>query len=488
MRRFWVRALAVASAAAAPVMSIAAANADRVQGSDVFVPAAIAFAAGVVIAFACRAALRGNERALAVAAITIVAGVSYGAVYDVVDRVTPLLSRHAAFLSVYAGVVLLIAWLATRPRVVGRVASAGTIACGLVLLFIGIEAGAARMRADARAAVVELQGDRIGVADARVGRPNVYFIVLDGYASARVLRDVFGFDNRPFLMELGRRGFVVSTAARSNYANTLLSLTATLNVRPIPTDSGHGNLRPLFRALRQNRVMRAFRDAGYRVINISSGDITTSSFPRAHENRACGGISEVAWTALRATVARPFVSDMPASREHVLCSFRSLVAPTRRNTSTFTFAHVLAPHPPYRLAADCGPTSVATRSWNDRPAYLAQIRCLNVLTLAAVDDILRRDSGAVVVIEADHGPASQLDEHNAWDHPTAEMIDERMGIIAAAVAPDTALARRLVSVTPVNLFAELLPAVTGTRVARHADDSFFSEPGTIDLRRVGAAP
>ena len=60
--------------------------------------------------------------------------------------------------------------------------------------------------------------------------PDIYFIVLDGYARADVLAKYYGFDNGPFLEGLRQRGFQVSDASRSNYNWTFLSLGSSLNL------------------------------------------------------------------------------------------------------------------------------------------------------------------------------------------------------------------------------------------------------------------
>ena len=49
-------------------------------------------------------------------------------------------------------------------------------------------------------------------------RPNIYYIILDGYARADVLRDLYGFDNSEFIADLQERGFFVAHRSTSNYA------------------------------------------------------------------------------------------------------------------------------------------------------------------------------------------------------------------------------------------------------------------------------
>ena len=60
--------------------------------------------------------------------------------------------------------------------------------------------------------------------------PNVYYIILDKYASSKVLKDIFDFDNQDFISQLNERGFHVTENSHSNYAGTILSLTSSLNM------------------------------------------------------------------------------------------------------------------------------------------------------------------------------------------------------------------------------------------------------------------
>ena len=60
--------------------------------------------------------------------------------------------------------------------------------------------------------------------------PDIYLIVLDGYAREDVLRQHYKFDNSAFLDGLRGRGFQVSGASTANYNWTFLSLASFLNM------------------------------------------------------------------------------------------------------------------------------------------------------------------------------------------------------------------------------------------------------------------
>ena len=48
-------------------------------------------------------------------------------------------------------------------------------------------------------------------------KPDIYYIILDRYANADTLSEIYKFDNEPFLDELEARGFSIAHHAWANY-------------------------------------------------------------------------------------------------------------------------------------------------------------------------------------------------------------------------------------------------------------------------------
>ncbi len=61
--------------------------------------------------------------------------------------------------------------------------------------------------------------------------PNVFYIILDGYARADTLQRVCHCDNSDFLNFLRSRGFYVADEACANYPMTFMSVASSLNMR-----------------------------------------------------------------------------------------------------------------------------------------------------------------------------------------------------------------------------------------------------------------
>jgi len=60
--------------------------------------------------------------------------------------------------------------------------------------------------------------------------PDIYYIILDRYASASTLKEVYDFDNSEFLNYLSGKGFYVANESRANYTKTRSSLASSLNM------------------------------------------------------------------------------------------------------------------------------------------------------------------------------------------------------------------------------------------------------------------
>ena len=62
-----------------------------------------------------------------------------------------------------------------------------------------------------------------------LGKPDIYYIVLDRYTSQQVLTSQFNFDNSQFVNFLRQNNFYVDPNAKANYPNTATSIASTVN-------------------------------------------------------------------------------------------------------------------------------------------------------------------------------------------------------------------------------------------------------------------
>jgi hypothetical protein len=80
-------------------------------------------------------------------------------------------------------------------------------------------------------------------------RPDIYYIILDGYAREDVLQNIYNFDNSSFVDALKVRGFYIADESRTNYIYTQISLASSLNFEYLDYISFAGGLSSDWRAL-----------------------------------------------------------------------------------------------------------------------------------------------------------------------------------------------------------------------------------------------
>lgn len=297
-------------------------------------------------------------------------------------------------------------------------------------------------------------------------RPDIYFILLDGYARADVLSQYYDFDNRAFLDGLERRGFQVGTASTSNYNWTFLSLASILNMGFVQSLMGdalgpRGTDREFaYRLLRDNRAASFLRARGYRYIHLQSTWGGTGSNPYADEFLSCVGglfrddfllaIAEASWLRVSGTRATLDLADCH------LRNFETLTALAREPGPKFVLAHFVPPHHPYlfdregrvlRNANLWNQFEFQKQLWEQRDAYVDQLMFVNSRIETLVDHLMSDSARApVVLLQSDHGTNLRR------GLSTAEHYRIRLANLNAVLLPGAAPDLMAEDATSVNLF------------------------------------
>jgi hypothetical protein len=256
--------------------------------------------------------------------------------------------------------------------------------------------------------------------------PDIYFILLDGYARADTLAGM-GFDNTPFVSALESRGFDVSDASHSNYTKTWVTLSTMFDLRHITDEERLAGAsmatgrqeRELARNVRQSAGLHILRGAGYEISSTASS-FSELTLP-ADELLAPGHVSSFELALLsRTLLARIPALGEWAMDEHVsrvqdeASSLAEQAGPRER--PRFVWAHLMSPHPPLVLgdvAPICwpgcsfyapNPRKIGITAEEFEASYSSQTAVLNGLVLDAIDGILEKyDRPPVIVVFSDHG-------------------------------------------------------------------------------------
>ncbi len=107
-------------------------------------------------------------------------------------------------------------------------------------------------------------------------QPDVYYFILDGYAREDLMLERTGYNNADFVEALTDRGFYVAKCSRTNYNNTIIALTSTLNMQSYQALEEQAKSqgmtgKQIWRYLKPNLTMQTFQSMGYQTVAFDSG-------------------------------------------------------------------------------------------------------------------------------------------------------------------------------------------------------------------------
>ena len=479
-----------------PVLFLYAHNMSELYLSQLALPLLVAGAAGVFVWLVLALALHDTHRAALISSLFWVWFFLFGHLRGLVaPRNAGLESTSVLIFVVVYWVALLVGagfLIAQRRGLRGLSSALNVAAVALVALQLIAIGGYEVNRALAFRRVQ--QGAAIGSTAAAHPRvpPNIYCIVLDGYARDDVLRDIYHYDNSSFLGYLRKRGFAIAPKGRANYSQTILSLASCLNMTYLDEVAAQVGRRstdraPLARMIQHNRLFAFLRRRGYHTVAFASGyapaDIRTADV----YIDVVPGFTEFQRVIL-STTPLPLVLPAPtrATVEHadakrILYIFDHLADTTKLKPPVFVFAHILSPHPPFVFDRNGKIIGREVGSRLDRApdmpmrseitGYVEQLQFVNRKTRAAVAQLLAQSNWpTVIVIQSDHGASLRTD----WDRVERTDARERLGALMAVYLPDGGDGRIPDDLSDVNVFRFVLDRYLGANLPLLPNESYYS--------------
>ena len=304
--------------------------------------------------------------------------------------------------------------------------------------------------------------------------PDIYYIILDMYARADVLEDVYHYDNSEFLSFLTDKGFYVASKSRTNYHHTLQSLASSLNLMYLDgiaeqMGRGYTNIRPLTVMVKSSKVMQYLRDRGYTIVTFSTGHEFTDNKEVDvylkpnwwHPSQFQRGLMETTPFATLQKTRDDF------HRSRILYIVDHLADATQIDGPTFVFAHILAPHPPYAFGPNGEPVQSKPHEEYEYDEFIEvyrnQVSHINMRIRTAIEEILSQSpEQPIIIVQADHGAAFRN-----------ETIRARIPILNVYYFPDQNYDALYEGITPVNTFRVVFNNYFGTDYELLEDRSYF---------------
>ncbi len=338
--------------------------------------------------------------------------------------------------------------------------------------------------------------------------PTIVHIVLDGYSRADVLREVYGFDNTPFLEALKQRGFRIADKATSPFNQTLFVMNAVFSLGAsaaapaeiVGEDPGRYR-RMLARGIEDGGVTRILRGLGYEMQSTPStylplqwSDVVDAS-GNSVSHLALPGTYVLAYDLLESSPVLGKLSEalLASSIRITAINYRYLKeVPKRRfrvpkHRPAFIYQHILAPHPPFNITAGGHPQPNGLEAGiNDgsqlilgnqgrramyREGYIEKLRYINRAILEQVDRL--KDSlpdPFVIILHGDHGGGVHYD----FDEVGDTCLNERYSPLLAVFATDERISAAITDdFNLVNLYRVILGKILGAELPPLARDSTY---------------
>jgi hypothetical protein len=480
-----------------PVLALLSANLGQVEPGASIRPLLVSVAFGGLLFCIVWLFFRQGHKAAFLTMLLLALFFSYGHAYISIDEEYPK-SNYTLWLAVGWVVlfVLAIFW-ATRPKLtfISSTSTLNTVALALVVMSLWqpLSERAPRSVHALGLAKAPIESDLVVPENP----PDVYFFLLDSYGRSDLLSRAYGFDNSDFINALEQRGFYVPKCSQSNYVRTELSLGSSLNLQYLQELSDtfspdSTSRRVLWDSLKHSAVRYNFESMGYETVNFETGFAWLDLNDADHfmsPPPISSGMTDFEGLFMRTTLAR-YAQDLGlvdpdtlfgvGFRDRFNYVFNSMDDVVNIQQPTFSYIHIISPHPPFVFDPNGNPT-YPPDFWNEQrmyPAdlyqkgYVNQVQFLNKNMLQAIDTILADSkTPPIIILQGDHGP---------WLQPK----DKRFWILTAIYFPghkDVLYS----TITSVNIFRLVFNAYFGGKYDILKDVSYFSPvPNLYDFSDV----
>ena len=424
--------------AAYPVLALLAYNVEQIDSRIALRSLLLCLVFAGVLLVLFRLLFKSWKKAGMLASLTLVFFFSYGRIYAAARLLneSPLpLGRHRLLFPLFFILWVLLGWLVARYRGDLRTGTQTVNLIALVALLFPLF-GFIQYNLNLNAAPAQSGSQALVQPLSASAKPDVYYIILDGYARDDVLQERWKYDNAEFLQALQERGFYVAHCSKSNFGQTELSLASSLNMQylqdldPLYAPSDKRTRATLPATIRDGAARRYLEGLGYKTVGFQSGygwtdlrdaDVFLTPEGGYREQAGLLGGANQFEVMLMDTSALILLTDatlkLPAMlkpdlqsherllREHILYILDTLPKVPRLPGPKFVFAHIVSPHSPYIFGPDGEETENA--ELDTIVGYTNQVKYLNKRILPIIDEIIAGSetppSSSSRAITAGHG-------------------------------------------------------------------------------------
>lgn len=257
--------------------------------------------------------------------------------------------------------------------------------------------------------------------------PDIYFIILDEYASSSTIKDIYNHDNSNFENYLIKKGFFVAKDSETSTSLTPAVIASILNMRRIDTN----DLKTCFNLIKKNKVTRFLKNKNYKLINFPIRYYEDKVTPimdsfmtfKSPRKDTIYQLSKFDLALFKSSIINSFYFAIDNKKkkddkklyyiESTNFIFRKLEEMINVKGPKFIYSHIECPHPPYVFKRNGDPLDNV--EWNGIRFYLDQYIYITKKTQKIVEAILNKSKiPPIIIIQSDHGPNQKKEHTDAY--------------------------------------------------------------------------
>lgn len=297
--------------------------------------------------------------------------------------------------------------------------------------------------------------------------PDIYYIILDEYASSSTIKTIWGYDNNEFENHLRDQGFYIANDSRTHMADTLYSIASNLNMEYI-YDS---DTLTLLSKINDNKVMKYLKDKGYTTVVFdgvkvgyqNKGNMTADIeflFDEKNASKIKNDFQEdvfnsllIEQTMLKCLPTNPgYYRNAIRNRNQINFEFEKLKYVNSISSPKFVYFHFTTPHSPFVFNKNGDYIDPKNQqNWRDKDFYLGQYIYTTRQVEYCIDEIISNSkTPPIIIIQSDHGPRN---EYQPVPNEKIEMpSEEKFKVFNAYYIPAESKTDILDNIYSVNTF------------------------------------
>lgn len=448
-----------------PILFLYYQNIKEVAFGEIFRPMALSLLFTMILWFCLGFIYKNKEKRAFVIFLILLVIFYYKFIYDLLAEIIGLFSKPFAHWSsiilIFAFLVFLFFWIHKSKH---SFLNIGKILNTVMLILLAWNIGGILLfhvhNVNAKNARFFLKKTEFLKPSSTSTKPDIYYFILDEFASLETIADIFHYDNSLFTKRLQAAGFFVALKSRSFYEWTPEAIAADLNMEKVPEKTDPSIL------IKQNKVTRFLKEQGYKIYDFPYEGLTALDDSEKHffypQENASIFFNDFYKTLIEMSVFYSLAESWQKNedkyslffRNRVLYVFEQMPAIVKMAGPKFVLVHLFSPHAPFVFNKEGGAVAPEhCTDYSDRKYYLEQYLYISRRIAETMEMILKESATPpIIIVKSDHG------YRGSFRKPLLHIVTEveKRKIFLSLYFPGYTYAKLDSNLPPTNIFRIIL--------------------------------